>query len=112
MKTRREFLKVAAIGAAAFPAGGAALRSAPAAAAVPDGMPRLELDDPAAVALGYVHDVADVDTSRFPRYEEGQLCSNCRLISGPEEDDWRPCSIFPGKLVANEGWCSAWVAKG
>ncbi len=110
MKTRREFLKVAAIGAAALPAGAAAMRTA--SAAVPDGLPRLEESDPAAVALGYVHDVADVDTARFPRYEEGQLCSNCRLISGPAEDDWRPCSIFPGKLVANEGWCSAWVAKG
>ncbi|MCC5870087.1 MAG: high-potential iron-sulfur protein [Gammaproteobacteria bacterium] len=106
MKTRRDFLKAAAIGAAVIPAGSAALRSAPAAA---DELPRLSLDDPAAVALGYVHDVADVDTSRFPRYEEGQLCSNCNLISGDADASWRPCSIFPGKLVANDGWCSAWV---
>lgn len=108
MKTRREFLKVAAIGAAVIPAGSAVLRSAPAAA---DELPRLSLDDPAAVALGYVHDVADVDKSRFPRFEEGQLCSNCNLISGDAGADWRPCSIFPGKLVANDGWCSAWVPK-
>lgn len=108
MKTRREFLKAAAIGAAVIPAGSAVLRSAPAAA---DELPRLSLEDPAAVALGYVHDVADVDSSRFPRYEEGQRCSNCNLISGDADADWRPCAIFPGKLVANDGWCSAWVPK-
>lgn len=110
MKTRRDFLKAAAVGAATLPAAGLAARSA--SAAVPDGMPRLELDDPAAVALGYVHDVADVDRARFPRFEEGQYCGNCRLISGDAGEEWRPCSIFPGKLVANAGWCSAWVAKG
>jgi hypothetical protein len=107
MKTRRDFLKVAAIGAAAsIPAGSLALRSSPVMA---QDLPRLELDDPAAVALGYVHDASQVDTSRFPRYAEGQACSNCSLIQG--EGDWRPCAIFPGKLVANEGWCSAWVPK-
>jgi hypothetical protein len=110
MKTRREFLKAAAVGAAMVPAAGVAVRTA--SASVPDGMPRLELDDPAAAALGYVHDVADVDTARFPRFAEGQICSNCRLISGDADAEWRPCSIFPGKLVNNDGWCSAWVAKG
>ena len=110
MKTRREFLKAAAVGAAVLPAASAAVRSAPAAAS--EGMPKLALDDAAAMALGYVHDVADVDTARFPRFEEGQVCSNCRLISGDADAEWRPCSIFPGKLVANGGWCSAWVAKG
>ncbi|MCC5853104.1 MAG: high-potential iron-sulfur protein, partial [Alkalimonas sp.] len=39
---------------------------------------------------------------------EGQYCHNCNLIQG-EDADWRPCAIFPGKLVANEGWCAAWV---
>ncbi|MEO0997128.1 MAG: high-potential iron-sulfur protein [Pseudomonadota bacterium] len=30
---------------------------------------------------------------------------------GTEEDDWAGCGIFPGKLVANRGWCSAWAPK-
>ncbi len=108
MNTRRDFLKAAAVGAAVIPVGTAVLRSAPAAA---QELPRLTLEDPAAVALGYVHDAANVDTGKFPRYEAGQACSNCNLISGDDGASWRPCAIFPGKLVANEGWCSAWVPK-
>lgn len=104
---RRRFLRLAGIGVAAVPLAGAALRSAPAAA----DQPRLSEDDPTAQALGYVHDAADVDRDRFPRFEEGQLCANCNLITGDKEAEWVGCGIFPGKLVNANGWCSAWVPK-
>ena len=106
--TRRNFLRATMVGAAALPAAGALLQSRPAAAG---DMERLSEDDDAARALGYVHDVADVDTDRWSNYEEGQLCSNCQLIGGDADEQWRPCDIFPNKLVNNDGWCSAWVPK-
>lgn len=69
-------------------------------------------DEPAAIALQYVHDVANVDPAKSPRYEAGQNCANCLQIQGEDGAEWRPCAIFPGKLVASGGWCSVWVAKG
>ena len=74
--------------------------------------PRVELDDPTAQALYYVHDVADIDTSdpRAARYEEGQVCENCVQLTGEAGEEWRPCNLYPGKLVASAGWCSVWAA--
>jgi hypothetical protein len=40
-----------------------------------------------------------------------QHCSNCALIQGEEGAQWRPCQIFPGKLVNSDGWCSVWAPK-
>ena len=104
--SRRCFLKTVAV---ALPAGAVVLRQEAAA----QDMPIISEDDPAAKALLYVHDVADVDTSNplAARFEPGQDCSNCAQIQGPEDEDWRPCGIFPGKLVANRGWCSVWAPK-
>lgn len=74
-------------------------------------MPRLEESDPTAQALGYRHDAADVDTVSHPRLQPGQTCSNCALYLSDQgsEEGWGGCSIFPGKLVNAEGWCSAYV---
>lgn len=74
-------------------------------------LPKLSEDDPTAIALQYVHDVADVDPAKSPRFETGQDCSNCMHIQGEEGAEWRPCALFPGKLVASKGWCNVWVAK-
>lgn len=73
--------------------------------------PRLPEDDPAAFALGYVHDASDVDLSKYPRYEPGQICANCQQWRADPEVEWASCAIFPGKLVRNRGWCSVWVRK-
>jgi hypothetical protein len=62
---------------------------------------RLELDNPTAVALNYVHE------SKV----EGEYCDNCIYIVGDEGAEWRPCNIFPGKVVAAKGHCSAWMVK-
>jgi len=93
--------------AAAAPIG-AAILSRQAAA---QDLPKLTEDDPAAIALQYVHDAANVDPAKSPRYQAGQSCSNCLQVQGEEGAEFRPCAIFPGKLVASKGWCSVWVAK-
>ncbi len=101
MKTpnRRVFmLQVAATGAAL----GAGAASAQA---------RLDENDPQAVALGYRHDTTKVDRQRFPRHGNDQLCHNCALYQGKASDEWAGCPLFPGKLVAGKGWCSAWAKK-
>lgn len=74
---------------------------------------RLEESEPTAVALGYKHDATQVDTSKFPRYQAGQHCAVCTLFQPDASGDpgWGACSIFPGKLVNANGWCSAFVAK-
>jgi hypothetical protein len=40
-----------------------------------------------------------------------QMCSNCTLYTGADGDASGPCPLFPGAVVASEGWCSAWVPK-
>lgn len=102
LKSRRRFIKLTLLGSAALPMGAALTGSAFAAE-------RLSEDDPTAQALHYVHDTNDVDGDAHPNHDTSQICGNCQLIQGDDGEDWRPCAVFPGKLVANEGWCSAWV---
>ena len=74
-------------------------------------MPKLSEDDPTAQAMKYVHDASTVDASSRPNPAAEQNCANCALIQGDAGDEWRPCPIFPGKLVANNGWCTVWAPK-
>jgi len=67
--------------------------------------------DPQAITLGYVADAAKVDVKKNPTYKPGQRCANCLLLTGKEGDAFRPCNVFPGKLVAATGWCRSWVKK-
>ncbi len=103
---RRKFLQRAA---AVLPAGAFILHSEVSA----DDLPKLDVADPAAKALLYVEDAADVDTSNplAGRFEPGQDCANCSQIQGEDGAAWRPCGIFPGKVVAAAGWCSVWAPK-
>lgn len=105
-KNRRAFLEaatVATLGIAAAPA----LKAAD-IVKVDD---VVDPESPQAKALGYVHHYSEVETERFPRFEEGQICANCQLAQGNLEKDWFGCAIFPSQLVAREGWCSAWGLK-
>lgn len=104
--SRRVFLRNAS---AAFPVGAIVLEGP---AMAQEDLPRLELDDPTAQALFYVHDVENLDTSdpRAANYEEGETCANCIQLTGEEGPEWRPCNLFPGKLVHVDGWCSVWAA--
>jgi hypothetical protein len=103
---RRTVLKSALAGLAALPAAGliteAAAQGAP---------PHLDEKDPLAVAMGYVHDAKQVDPNKVPQYKKGAHCANCLQLQGKDGDEWRPCNIFPGKVVAANGWCKVWVVK-
>ena len=71
----------------------------------------LDPKDPAASALGYVEKAAQVDVKKYPAYVQGSNCENCLQLQGKAGNDYRPCTLFPGKLVAISGWCSAWSAE-
>jgi hypothetical protein len=71
----------------------------------------LDTKDPAAVALGYVEKAALVDAKKFPSYEKGSSCENCAQLQGTAGASYRPCTLFPGKLVAAAGWCSGWAPE-
>ena len=70
-----------------------------------------EATDPTAKALKYAS-----DATKAPRVDKAgtpaanQHCSNCQFILAAE-GDWRPCSLFPGKAVAANGWCASWTLK-
>lgn len=70
--------------------------------------PRVSEDDPSAAALKYVHDATKADAAQRAG---DRFCDNCQLYSGKPDDEWGPCAIFPGKVVAGKGWCTAWAAR-
>jgi hypothetical protein len=72
---------------------------------------RLDPEGAQAKALGYVHHYSEVDQASFPRYADGQKCATCQLAQGDLSGEWFGCSIFPGKQVATDGWCNAWVQR-
>lgn len=100
--TRRGFVKASGAAAAVITTGigTSAFASAPAQ--------RVSEDGPMAAALNYVHDARTVDAAKRL---SSQFCNNCALYAGTAQDEWAKCSIFPGKLVAGAGWCSAWAPK-
>ena len=72
---------------------------------------RLDVKDPAAVAQGYVENVSQVDAKKFPQFVAGSTCENCLLLQGSAGSHYRPCSLFPGKLVSISGWCKGWTPE-
>jgi len=72
---------------------------------------KLDEKDPQALTLGYVTDASKADVKKNPTYKPGQACVNCLLLAGKEGETYRPCNVFPGKLVAASGWCRSWVKK-
>ena len=72
---------------------------------------KLDVKDPAAIALGYVENAAQVDVKKYPAFVKGSNCDNCLQLQGKAGSDYRPCALFPGKLVAVSGWCSGWTPE-
>jgi len=101
---RRKFIQLSAAAAA-----GCLVQ--PGREALADDLPKLALDDPMAQAMKYTHDAGSVDASTRNNPAAEQTCANCALIAGNDGEEWRPCQIFPGKLVASAGWCSVWAPK-
>ena len=74
-------------------------------------LPNLSPTDPMAAALGYHESAVKVDAKAFPTYQPTQSCVNCAQLQGATGAAWRPCALFPGKLVAADGWCKVWAKK-
>jgi hypothetical protein len=103
MFSRRAVMKTLTVGAAA-----AALAARQSLGAGPE---KLDVKDPAAVGLGYVENAAQVDVKKYPAYVKGSACENCLQLQGNAGSNYRPCGLFPGKLVSVSGWCSGWAAE-
>ena len=105
------YLATAAGTVAAFDAAAKALPTAPPAAAAAD-KPHVAANDPTAMALGYTEDATKVDAKKNPMYKAGSDCANCLQSTGAAATDaWRPCNLFPGKLVNSKGWCKVYIKK-
>ncbi len=103
--SRRRFIQVAVVSAAALPF---SMRSGPAFAS---DLPKVDLDEPLAKALKYVHDASGHTPEANPPFKPGSDCTNCRFWTAAEDVEWGPCTLFPGKLVAGPGWCVSWAPK-
>lgn len=100
---RREVLRGALLSLGAVPWAAPNVASAA-------GNQKLDEKDPAAISYNYVADNSRVDVKKFPSFKKTQTCGNCIYIQG-REGFWRPCTLFPGKIVFHKGWCRVWVLK-
>jgi|SRR5690348_5282568 High potential iron-sulfur protein len=73
--------------------------------------PHVSPTDPMAAALGYSESASKIDAKAFPTFQPSQTCANCAQLQGAPGQAWRPCALFPGKVVAADGWCKAWAKK-
>ena len=103
--SRRDALRTLAV---AFGAAATVLPGRRAGAAE---LPHVLPTDASATALGYQEDSKTVDAKSNPTYQAGQVCANCAQLKGNDGDAWRPCTLFPGKLVSANGWCKVWTKK-
>ena len=101
---RRQFLQLSAVAAAG-------VFVVPGREAQAQDLPQLSEDDPMAKAMKYTNDASTVDPASRNNPAPEQDCANCALIQGNDGDAWRPCQIFPGKVVNADGWCSVWAPK-
>jgi hypothetical protein len=76
-----------------------------------DELERLDVKDPGAIAVGYVENASQVDLKKYPAYAKGSNCENCLQLQGAPGNNYRPCSLFPGKLVSVSGWCKGWTPE-
>lgn len=79
------------------------------AASVASG-PLVDEKDAQAIGLGYVAVATKADKAKFPKYADGQQCSNCALYQGGAAEQGG-CPLFAGKQVVSKAWCSAYNKK-
>lgn len=100
--TRRGFVKTAGAATTAVAVGfGTSTISA-------DERQHVKESGPVAKALNYVRNAKSVDSAE--RFSD-RYCNNCALYAGGKDEEWANCSVFPGKVVAGRGWCTAWSPK-
>ena len=102
-RSRREFVHTVALTAGLA----AVLRNGRVFAAP---APHLDPKDPQAAAMHYSEDAGKVDP-KTPAFAAGRTCETCVQLTGTAGDAYRPCKLFPGKVVAAKGWCSAWAKQ-
>ena len=99
MTKRREFIKI--VGSIGFASGLASTAHAG---------DKLDPNDPYAKTAGYVTNAASVDTAKYPHFEKGQHCENCKLFTAGD-GGWGECSFFDGAVVINTGWCKSYKPR-
>lgn len=109
--SRRKLIKGALAGAAALPFAGLAQRGW--AQQAQEAKEKVDPSSSMAQALQYTHDAKALPESAARKPNE--FCHNCQLFQAQaaqgESPQWAPCTIFGGKLVSRDGWCSSWVAQ-
>lgn len=72
-------------------------------------MPHLTEADPTAAALHYHKNATKAPRTNKPDMPANkQFCHNCMYVKA-KHGEWRPCQIYPGKLVNQNGWCASWT---
>lgn len=109
-KSRRDAVKIMLGGLAAVPV----LNWVGMRAVHAEELPHVdEANDPTALALKYHSDATKADRAGAARPglpPEQQHCANCQFVLAAS-GTWRPCSLFPGKSVNENGWCASWTLK-
>jgi hypothetical protein len=81
------------------------------AMAAQSALPHVAPTDATAVSLAYVENAKTVNPAANPTFKPGAHCGNCLYLQGKAPDAWRPCVLFPNKLVSISGWCRVWMQK-
>ena len=102
---RRKILKKSLFGMTAI-----AASSIISVRAYADELPDLSEDDPIAMGLHYKKDTTTVDATKHAKHTPDQNCANCILYNS-KTDEAGLCTIFAGKQVRAEGWCTAYAKK-
>lgn len=72
-------------------------------------------DDPTGIALKYSEDATKADrvgAARPGMPPDQQRCGVCQfMLADQGEGDWKGCTLFPGKLINVNGWCTSWTVK-
>jgi hypothetical protein len=109
-KSRRDAVKLMLGGLATVPL----MNLVGMAAAQAEELPHVDpATDPTAQALKYHENSAEADRAGAARPglpPEEQHCANCQFVLA-DTGEWRPCSLFPGKAVNQNGWCASWTLK-
>ena len=85
----------------------------------PLAQPLVDPKDPAAQAMNYTEKHADVKKAELKIERNGvafdaQHCNNCgfyKEVGSKDGTKVGTCTIFNGKLVKSEAWCSSWNKK-
>jgi len=119
-ETRRKFLKILGLSAGAGMLGvfnGIRVPEAFAKDAAPLPPGEKPVDESAALpkALGYKHDVKDIDYKKYPKRktkaQANEFCDNCALYTKTNEG-YGKCTMMPtAGVVAAKGWCGSWSKK-